>query len=192
MRLAAWSSAIRTRSGLHARAMAQERIGEGDDVAALALCRQPSRAMPGCGARAVASASTACSSNGSSTQKRLPMFSLLSNPIEPPIASVRPLAMVVPRPVPPCRRARLLSACSKASNSFARAAAGMPMPVSETVKRSRWRPSAGRCHRLDDQAHLAGRGELDRVAEQVEQHLAQVAGIAAQCDRHVLRRSSTT
>ena len=40
-------------------------------------------------------------SNGSSTQKQLPRCSLLSKPMVPPIASVRPLAMVVPSPVPP-------------------------------------------------------------------------------------------
>ena len=71
------------------------------------------------------------------------MFSLLSKPIDPPMASVRPFAMVVPSPVPPCLRDRLLSACSKASNNLARAAAGMPMPVSVTVKRRRCRVADG-------------------------------------------------
>ena len=43
----------------------------------------------------------AVTSNGRSTQNRLPLFSVLSKPMRPPIASVRPFAIVVPSPVPP-------------------------------------------------------------------------------------------
>ncbi len=44
--------------------------------------------------------SGAIRSNGNSTQKRVPRCSALSKPMLPPIASVRPLAIVVPSPVP--------------------------------------------------------------------------------------------
>ena len=44
------------------------------------------------------------------------------------------------------------------------------------------RPDAG----LDDQRHAAGRGELDRVAGEVEQHLAQPRGVADHLDRQPL------
>ena len=69
-------------------------------------------------------------------QNRLPAFSALSKPMRPPIASVRPFAIS-------CRaRCCVLARQAgidlfEASNSFARAAIGMPMPESDTVKRKR-------------------------------------------------------
>ena len=51
----------------------------------------------------------------------------------------------------------------------------MPMPVSLT---SNMQPVVVRCASIVE-PHLALGGELDRVAEQVEQHLAQVAAVEA-------------
>ena len=50
----------------------------------------------------------------------------------------------------------------------------MPMPVSRTRKLI----SSGQIARLDDQRHAAGRGELDGVAGEIEQHLPQPRGVA--------------
>ena len=86
--------------------------------------------------------STSASANGSSTQNRLPMCSVLSKPIVPPMASVSRLAMLVPNPVPPNPRASVVSTCSNASNRRARADSGMPIPVSLTVNFRRRLPGA--------------------------------------------------
>ena len=137
-RLAAWSSATSTRIG---RTRLRWRTKGSPKAMTFGACAAavtgsvctPSATGPGIGS----STGSGTGSNGSSTQKRLPTFSLLSNPMLPPMASASPLAMVVPKPVPWCLRAMLLSACSKASKIFARADAGMPIPVSATVKRSR-------------------------------------------------------
>ena len=65
----------------------------------------------------------------------------------------------------------------------------MPMPVSRTAKCSstslrRWR----RGHR---EHHLALLGELDRIAEQVEQDLPQPRHVAADAGRHVALEHGT-
>lgn len=70
-------------------------------------------------------------------QKVLPAPKVLSAPASPPICSASFLVMERPRPVPPYLRVVVLSACSKAENSRARASGAMPMPVSATSKRIR-------------------------------------------------------
>ena len=60
----------------------------------------------------------------------------------------------------------------------------MPMPVSRTAMTIVVRLRA----RLDDDGDAAGFGEFDRVADQVENHLAQPRGVA---DTRDGRRSST-
>ena len=58
------------------------------------------------------------------------------------------------------------------------------MPVSDTVKRQRRLASVGRRPpHVDD--HFAALGELDGVADQVDQHLAQAPGIADERVGHV-------
>ena len=57
--------------------------------------------------------------------------------------------------------------------------AGMPMPVSRTEKRSTASSSVSDT-RLDPHGDLALVGELDGVAHQVDEDLAQPAGVAAQ------------
>ena len=62
--------------------------------------------------------------------------------------------------------------------------AEMPMPVSWTSKRSV--ASRGRlADRRDADDDFAALGELDRVADQIDQHLPQAAGVAAQRRGHV-------
>ena len=56
--------------------------------------------------------------------------------MRPPISSTRRFEMVRPSPEPPNRRVVDESACVKRSNTRASFASGIPMPVSETVKRT--------------------------------------------------------
>ena len=95
--------------------------------------------------------------------------------------------MARPRPVPPKRRVVEVSACSKAANSWPSLSAAMPMPVSRTAKRRRSPPASwpSSSTRSTMRAVL---GELDRVAQQVEQRLRQPRRVAAQRGGHARRR----
>ena len=66
--------------------------------------------------------------------KQLPRPGSLSTHRHPPIIFTSRSEMVSPRPVPPYRRVVEPSACEKASKIFFCFSAGMPMPVSRTVK----------------------------------------------------------
>ena len=116
----------------------------------------------------------------------LPRPGSLSTVIAPPIRATSRAAIVSPRPVPPYFRVVEVSSCSKARKTRSCLSGGMPMPVSRTAKRRLHLPSgrglAGDFHAHD---HLALVGELDGVADQVEQHLAQPAGVADQGVGHV-------
>ena len=127
-----------------------------------------------CAARA--SGSTPRSS-ASSNQKVEPSSSRLSTPTRPPISSASSLTIARPRPLPPWRRVLDASTWVNASNTESNWSSAMPMPVSRTSKRSRT-PCVGRAeddHLEDDAAAL---GELDRVVEQVDEHLAQAHRVA--------------
>ena len=100
----------------------------------------------------------------------------LSTHIVPPISSASSLLMARPRPVPPYLRVVLLSAWLKLLEQPALALlrtgrCRCRAPRSAAVRRAR--PSG-----CTAQHHLAGFGELDRVAQQVEQDLAQPRHVA--------------
>ena len=122
--------------------------------------------------------------SGRVNQNLEPLPTVLSAPIWPPMASTRPLAMERPRPVPPCRRVVEASAWTNGLNSCSSTGAGMPMPLSRTAKRM---TAPAVVLRLEDHVdvHLALVGELDGVAHQVGEYLAQTAGVAAQGRGHV-------
>ena len=168
---------ISTFSSCDPRAMAQERIGEGDVWRPARLARLPPqrrrRFRRGRRLRDVGRGS-----NNSSTQNRLPMFSALETD-RPPIASVRPLAMVVPNR---CRHARdrLLSACSKGLEQLGAGRcrdpdAGIRHREAQALP---WRPSPRGT--TSTARRTSPEGVNDRVAQQVPADLAQVARIAAQ------------
>ena len=100
----------------------------------------------------------------------------LSTHIVPPISSASSLLMARPSPVPPYLRVVLLSTWLNFWNSRLLPCSLRPMPVSRTAKCS----SGAVLALLGDHAqhHLAGLGELDRVAQQVEQDLAQPRHVA--------------
>ena len=66
----------------------------------------------------------------------LPLPTSLSTQIRPPISSTSRVEMASPRPVPPYRRVVEPSAWAKASKMRCCLSCGMPMPVSDTVKRT--------------------------------------------------------
>ena len=73
---------------------------------------------------------------GKSTVKVAPAPGTLVTPIRPSISSTSRLEMARPRPVPLCRRAGPLSACSNSAKMRSIASGGTPGPVSRTAKRS--------------------------------------------------------
>ena len=102
-----------------------------------------------------------------------PAADRLSSVMSPPSRRARWRLIDRPRPVPPCWRVLLLSTWRNSSNISSSASAGMPMPVSATARRS------GLCSRGPDR-DAAGFGELGRVAEQVEQDLAELVLIGVE------------
>ena len=107
----------------------------------------------------------------------------LSTHIVPPISSASSLLMARPSPVPPYLRVVLLSAWLNFWNSrllpcFAQADAGV---AHRKVQQRAVLALFGR----HAQHHLAGFGELDGVAEQVEQDLAQPGDVAVDHGRHL-------
>ena len=65
----------------------------------------------------------------------------LRSVMSPPRPTASARAVARPRPVPPCRRDRLASPCTKASNTCACCSGAMPGPVSSTCMRMRHVPS---------------------------------------------------
>ena len=84
--------------------------------------------------------------------------------------------------MPPKRRVVVLSACTNGWNSRSRCSSVRPMPVSATLMQSVLAAGA-----LERQAHRALLGELERIAQQVEQDLLQAQRIADHALRHVGR-----
>ena len=107
------------------------------------------------------------------------------------MARARRREMASPSPVPPCRRRTAASACSNSKNRNGSASAAMPMPVSSTVMAMRTSSDSG----APSPAPLVARatvtstppavGELDGVADQVGEDLAQPNLVAQQRRRHV-------
>ena len=87
--------------------------------------------------------------------------------------------------MPPYLRVVELSAWVNASKDCALLLGGMPMPVSLTAKCRHDRSSPAELPTLDRDDHLALLGELDGVADQVDDDLAQPARIADQRIGHV-------
>ena len=71
-------------------------------------------------------ATCAGTAKGRSTVKVAPAPGTLATPMRPPISSTRRLEMARPRPVPPCRRAGPLSACSNSAKMRSIASGGTP------------------------------------------------------------------
>ena len=90
----------------------------------------------------------------------------------PPCISTMRREIDRPRPVPPFFLVAELSACWNSSKILPWSAFEMPGPLS--LHRDRERAVGG--GRLDD--HRAGVGELDGVADEIEQHLGQPALVA--------------
>ena len=82
--------------------------------------------------------------------------------------------------MPPNRRVVEPSACSNGSKIVSSFSAGMPIPVSATAKRRMTLLARRVSSRPTDDDDLAALGELDGVADQVDQDLAQPAGVADQ------------
>ena len=92
-----------------------------------------------------------------------------------------PSEIVRPSPVPRCLRVVDTSAWVKGWNSFAACSEEMPMPVSRTEIATAPRvPCARPATRT-----VAAVGELDRVVDQIRQHLAEPQRIAHQAIGHV-------
>ena len=81
----------------------------------------------------MATSSRAGTTNGTRTQKLLPLPTSLSTQIVPPISSTSCLQIASPRPEPPCLRVVEPSACSKRSKTRGWVSGAMPMPVSCTA-----------------------------------------------------------
>ncbi len=110
-------------------------------------------------------------------QKVLPLPSSLSTPQSPPMSDTSWLLIARPRPVPPYRRDVEVSACTNGWNTCRSICGAMPMPVSETSKRITTLGIGGfRIHDANDD--LTRLRELDRVADEVGQHLAHATGVA--------------
>ena len=120
--------------------------------------------------------------------KVLPRPGSLSTVIVPPIRATSRAAIVRPRPVPPYFRVVEVSSCSKARKIRLLlvgrdADAGVAHREAEADLR---RPVAGRRRRPSTRTTTSPVvGELDGVADQVEQHLPQPAGVADQGVGHV-------
>ena len=120
--------------------------------------------------------------SGTLTRKVAPAPGMLSIAIVPPMRSTIRLEMAGPRPVPPNFRVEPPSACSNSAKIRACSSAEMPMPVSRTGNGNRIRLRG----RLDDDRDAAALGELDGVAGEVEQHLAQPRRVADDARRQAL------
>ena len=126
----------------------------------------------------------------------LPRPGSLSTVICPPISATSRAAIDSPRPVPSYVRVVELSSCSKAWKIFSCLSRGMPMPVSRIAKCNTCdgrdpgtdgpgSVAVGSHAGLDPDDDLALLGELDGVADEVEQDLPQPAGVADQGVGHV-------
>ena len=123
--------------------------------------------------------SRGCAPSTTVNQKVLPTPGLLSTQIRPPMSSTSLAEIVRPRPEPPNRRVVEPSACSNGWKIVSSFSTGMPMPVSATEKR-RTALLVREFLEINGHENFAAFGELDGVADQVDQNLAQPAGVADQ------------
>ena len=104
-----------------------------------------------------------------------------STQMRPPISSTSWAQMVRPRPVPPKRRLRRGVGLDEGDRRSATACSGaMPMPVSGTVKRSARLAVARRARTRRRRTTSPASVNLIALPTQVEDHLAQPAGVADQ------------
>ena len=109
----------------------------------------------------------------------------LSTPISPPSIRTIRLLMASPSPVPPYRRLMDASACPNDSKRRSTASGEMPIPVSDTSKRSRSAPaSPAKTARQTSPRSV----NLTAFAEQVDEHLAQARRVADDDGGHCRRR----
>ena len=110
---------------------------------------------------------------GSSSQKVLPLPTMLSTPRVPSSAAMIPLESASPMPVPSIS---VHSAPSRSNGTNSRSIfpAGMPMPVSSTLTRQLFGGPRRAC--ADDHVSLRP-VVLHRVREQVQHHLLQALAI---------------
>ena len=164
-------------------------------------CRDESPRPPGRGRRAAPRASPSRRRRavpyvrrGQVERERAALARLRCTRISPP--SRRAISRLIerPRPVPPYLRAVVPSACWNASKISRSLSSGMPMPVSITEnaitrlgarRASAARSCASSGATLDAQRHAALLGELERVREQVLQHLLQALLVGDDRRRHV-------
>ena len=96
--------------------------------------------------------------------------------------------MVSPRPVPPNCRVVEPSAWVNGSKMASRRSGGMPMPVSRTTPCSATSPACSHSFSISSTT-WPRLGELDRVAQQVDQDLPQPAVVAHDVVGHVRRHA---
>ncbi len=108
----------------------------------------------------------------------------LSTPIRPPIISTSFDEIARPSPVPPNRRVVEPSTCSNGSKTALQLVGGDADPGVGDIESEDDLVKAGVFHRhIDDD--LAAVGELDGVADQVDQDLAQAIVVADQRVRNI-------
>lgn len=131
--VAAWTRTVAPRAAAGAsRAVA----ASGSAVSSVAARPSNDRAAAG-------GAPAGCRSARAVNQKVLPRPGSLTTPISPPSSPTSALQMARPRPVPPKRSEMPSSAWVKRSKIRPAASGAMPMPVSDTSKRSRRPPGSG-------------------------------------------------
>ena len=121
----------------------------------------------------------------------LPRPGALSTQIRPCIASTRRAEMVSPSPVPPYWRVMEPSAWENASKISFCFSGAMPMPVSRIDEMQFHLLRRAFFHR-HFQGHLAGLRELDGVAQQIDDHLANSDRIAHHVIGNVRPSTRTT
>ena len=104
--------------------------------------------------------------------------------MRPPCASTYSRAIARPRPLPSIGLSALRRPRKKLLNTASRSSAGMPGPESMTSSVAASLVAAGKERDL-----AAARRVLDRVAEQVVEHRAQLVGVGFQAHR-IERRAS--
>ena len=114
----------------------------------------------------------------------LPWPAWLSSHSRPPISFTSWEQIARPSPVPPYFRVIERSACSKASKITCCFSGGMPIPVSETAKRE-LRLVLAASLGLHMKHNFSLLGELDGVANEVEDDLAQPGRISHQRIGHI-------
>ena len=112
-------------------------------------------------------------------RKELPMPGVLVPMMSPPSICARRLLMVRPRPVPPNRLVIELSACENGLKDrgllLGRHSDARVDHVESDVRVG----PIGQIHQPHHQPHAAELGELDRVAQQIDENLPEPRGIGA-------------